>query len=313
MLVGNGTVPAQYDFINAYNSTMSPSTVHCANTSLTNFFARYLMQKAMSVFKWNLPETWSKNYFLYTLYVWGWVSVFETDKYGVICQGSGLEGYDIFYQPTHVVVTNPLLKKVKKLRIGRDCEVLRLTPDWGGIFDIIMYYADNMAMTAEATGMNVMNSKLSYMFSARNKAGAESLKTIMDKIMRGELAVFYDEKLKTTRPDMATTEPWTAFAQDLRSNFIAPDLQDTMRRWEELFDNEIGINNVRSDKKERLITAEAESNNFEAKSKCELWLDSLQEGCKKVNKMFGIDISVDWRVEENEPDTNFNGVVEQRT
>ena len=28
--------------------------------------------------------------------------------------------------------------------------------------------------------------------------------------------------------------------------------------------------------------------------------------------MFGIDISVDWRVDENEPDTNFNGVVEQR-
>ena len=69
-----------------------------------------------------------------------------------------------------------------------------------------------------------------------------------------------------------------------------------------MFDNDIGINNVRSDKKERLITVEANSNNFEAKSKCELWLEQLWESIEKVNNMFGTKISVDWR----EKNVSFN-------
>ena len=52
---------------------------------------------------------------------------------------------------------------------------------------------------------------------------------------------------------------------------------------------------MRSDKKERMITSEAEANNFEAKSKCELWLECLKESIEKVNKMFNLKISVDWR------------------
>ena len=113
--------------------------------------------------------------------------------------------------------------------------------------------------------------------------------------MSGNIDVFYDEKLRRANPTGGSEEPWSTFAQDLRSNFIAPDLQDSMRRWEELFNNEIGIDNVRSDKKERLITAEANANNFECKCKAELWLDTLKKCVGKVNKMFGTNIRVDWR------------------
>ena len=59
--------------------------------------------------------------------------------------------------------------------------------------------------------------------------------------------------------------------------------------------DEIGIDNVRSDKKERLITAEANANNVECRCKAELWLDTLKKCVEKVNKMFGTNIRVDWR------------------
>lgn len=307
MYNGYNTIPAGQDYINYYNGMYSPSTLHCRNNALHAYFVKYLLQKAMSVFEWELPKTWSENYFLYTLYTWGFVGVLETDKYGVICQGSGIEGYDIYYQPSHIVVTNPLLKETKPLRIGVECEVIRLTPDWSGIIDMINYYADQMAITAEATTINIMNSKLSYVFSAKNKAGAESLKKILDQIMGGNIAVFYDEKLRRANPTGGSEEPWNTFAQDLRSNFIAPDLQDSMRRWEELFNNEIGIDNVRSDKKERLITAEANANNFECRCKAELWLDTLKKCVEKVNKMFGTNIRVDWRHDATVNGGNNNG------
>ena len=41
-----------YDYINLYNASRSPSTVHVKNTRLRNYFRKYLMQKAISVFKW---------------------------------------------------------------------------------------------------------------------------------------------------------------------------------------------------------------------------------------------------------------------
>lgn len=283
-----------YDFINLYNSSYSPSTLHTKNNGLYNFFRKYLMQKVMSVFEFELPESWASNYFMYTLFMRGFIAVVNTDRFGVICQESGLQGYNVFYNPTHAVITNPLLTGILTPQIGIQCELIKLQPDYSGVSDIVGYYADNMAMAAEACEMNVANSKLSYLFSANGKSQAESLKKILDAVQRGELGVFYDEKLRTRNGTM-NDKPWETFATNLKQNFIAPDLQDTMRRWEELFCNEVGIPNVRSDKKERLITAEAESNNIECSSKSALWLETMKADIEKVNKMFGLDISVKMR------------------
>ena len=57
--------PYDYNHINIYNSEISPSTVHSQNAALTGYFRRYLLQKAMSPFKWKVPEVWAENYLLY--------------------------------------------------------------------------------------------------------------------------------------------------------------------------------------------------------------------------------------------------------
>ena len=48
--LGLNGLPASYDYINFYNASMEPSTVHVKNTGLSNFFSRYLIQKAISAF-----------------------------------------------------------------------------------------------------------------------------------------------------------------------------------------------------------------------------------------------------------------------
>jgi hypothetical protein len=68
-----------------------------------------------------------------------------------------------------------------------------------------------------------------------------------------------------------------------------------MRKIEAMFDTEIGIPNANTDKRERLVTDEVNSNNAETASKAELWLDELKTGCEKANKMFDLKLSVDWR------------------
>ena len=59
----SSNIPANYETINLYNSSFSPSTVHVKNTGLQRYFRKYLLQKAISVFKWTLPEEWDEDYF----------------------------------------------------------------------------------------------------------------------------------------------------------------------------------------------------------------------------------------------------------
>ena len=284
--------PYMYDYINAEVSQHSPSTVHTKNTELQRFFARYLLQKAMSVFKWDLPETWDRDYFLYVLYGIGYIAVLNTDKYGVIPQQCGLDGYNIFYQPKRALVTNPLLKGLRSLDIGTQCTLIKLQPDYGSVMDLVGFYADMMALTAETAGVNLVNSRLSYVFFGKNKNTAESQKKLFDRVASGEPATFVDTALY----DVQSGNPsWIPFQQNVGQNYIAGDALADLRKWEMLFDTDIGIPNANTDKKERLISDEVNANNVEVTSKADLWLDQLQKSFAQTSKMFGVKLGVEWR------------------
>lgn len=284
--------PYMYDYINAEVSQHSPSTVHTKNTELQRFFARYLLQKAMSVFKWDLPETWDRDYFLYVLYGIGYIAVLNTDKYGVIPQQCGLDGYNIFYQPKRALVTNPLLKGLRSLDIGTQCTLIKLQPDYGSVMDLVGFYADMMALTAETAGVNLVNSRLSYVFFGKNKNTAESQKKLFDRVASGEPATFVDSALY----DVQSGNPsWIPFQQNVGQNYIAGDALADLRKWEMMFDTDVGIPNANTDKKERLISDEVNANNVEVTSKADLWLDQLQKSFAQTSKMFGIKLGVEWR------------------
>lgn len=284
--------PYMYDYVNAEVSQHSPSTVHTKNTELQRFFARYLLQKAMSVFKWDLPETWDRDYFLYVLYGIGYIAVINTDKYGVIPQQCGLEGYNIFYQPKRALVTNPLLRGLRRLEIGTQCTLIKLQPDYGSVMDLVGFYADMMALTAETAGVNLVNSRLSYVFFGKNKNTAESQKKLFDRVASGEPATFVDTALY----DVQSGNPsWIPFQQNVGQNYIAGDALADLRKWEMMFDTDVGIPNANTDKKERLISDEVNANNVEVTSKADLWLDQLQKSFAQTSKMFGVKLGVEWR------------------
>lgn len=288
----NFSVPMSYNTKNLYNGLISPSTVHCKNTYLQRYFRRYLLQKAMSVFKWVLPDTWDQDYFLYNLYCYGYVAVIDTDEFGVIPQWGALGGYNVFYHPTYCIITNPLIKSIKQPVIGVDCTIIKLEPDYGSIMDLVNYYADMLALCAESTGINLLNSHVSTVFPASNKAMAESYKKMFDKVASGEPAVVVDKSLfdDTGKP------VWTPYQANISNEYIADRILTDMRKIEAMFDTDIGIPSANTDKKERLVTDEVNANNVETAIRCEMWLDEIKKSCEETRSMFGIDISVDWRV-----------------
>lgn len=293
-----------YNFINQYNAGISPSTVHTRNTELSLFFQRYLAQKIFSVFEFSgLPEEWSLNYWQYTLFLNGKLAIFDSPEYGVIFQHCTLAGRDIFYQPTNCIIANPLIRSPLEPRIGIDCALVKMQPDYCGAFDLVSYYADALALCAEGAAVNLVNTKLAYVFTADNKAGAESLKKIYDEIQAGNPAVFADKRLMKDDGSPA----WEAWSQNLQQNYIAGSILEDMAKWDARFNTEIGIPNVNIAKQSGVGTAEVLANNVDTKSKCEVWRETIAGGLDQANRMFGLNLGVKLRweeakVEEGDPD-----------
>lgn len=280
---GNNGAPYYYDYGTAISAIgCKPSTVHVHDNAAAYFYSRQLLQRAMSPFKFTLPDNWDHDYFLYCLYCFGFVAVIDTPSFGVIPQGCALRGYNVFYRPTNAVVNNPLIRK-DDYKIGADCELVKLTPDYFGIMDIVEYYGALLAVTYEGLAMNIQNSKLAYVFACADKKTAESLKKLFDNVQGGDLAAFYSQDL-----NLGTgAKPWEVFEQNLRNNYIANDILETMRDIFNQFDMEIGIaNSGVTKKKERVISAEVSATDEETRSKVDLWYQTIREGFRKVNDMF---------------------------
>lgn len=289
-------MPVLYDYNNAYNGQINPSTVHVTNTGLQWYFKRYLLQKAMAVFEWTLPESWNRDYFLYVLYCWGFIGVVNTDKFGVICQGAALKGYGVYYQPTHLVIANPLLTGILEPEIGTQAALIKLQPDYRGVMDRINFYADMLALSAETAGVDLVNSRLAYVFGAQNKQQAESFKKMFDGIASGQPAQFVDKSLFNEDG----TPNWLLFNQNIKNTYIAGDILDDMRKWELKFDTDFGINNSSIEKKERMLVDEVNSNNEEIRLWSDLALEQLRKGCAEARRLFGINIDVKYRLKGGE-------------
>lgn len=288
----DNVTPFDYQTQNYYNASRSPSTIHTKNTRLRRYFRKYLLQKAMSVFKWSLPEEWDKDYFLYTLYGLGYIAVIDTDQYGVICQGGALGGYNLYYRPSYIIITNPLIKGTITANLDNDCALIKLQPDYSSIMDMVGYYADLLALASECMGINMVNVKSGTVFGADNKATAETFKKMYDNLSEGDPAVVVGKNLM----DDSGKPAWFPFTQHIKESYVVSDIISDMRKIEADFCTEIGIPNSNTDKKERLITPEVNSNNVETASRCELWLEEIRKGLTKANKMFNLNLTVDWRV-----------------
>jgi hypothetical protein len=306
-------LPVSSEIINNINSCYSPSTP-IANSMEYRFYCRYLYQKAISVFKWKIPEMWNKTMFLLTLYSYGYVGVFRTGEYGVIYNPCTVGGRNIFYEPAYVMLANPLLPELtgKQLEIGTKCALIRLTPDYIGILDLIGFYAEKMALASQGIDVNIINSKLAYVFSAKDATMAKSFKKMFDQITDGEPAVIVDKKLFNDDG----SPNWQLFTQNLKQTYLADQLISDLRKIEDEFNTRIGIPNANTDKRERLITDEVNANNVETETLPELWLDNIKRGIDQAEKLFpeiSGQINCDWRVKPNDGTAQQSDPVDSRS
>lgn len=289
-------VPVSYDYLNLYASSYTPGVLHCKDNRTALFFFRYLMEKIYSVYEITIPEEWDRTYFLWSLFVCGRLAIFDTAEYGVIFQHCTLNGRGIYYQPTQAMIANPVLRNAKTLEIGRDCVLVKMQPDYCGAADIVSFYTDQLALCAEALNLNIVNSKLAYLFAAGNKAAAESFKKAFDQIMQGNPAVFFDKSLLNDDGELDLQ----MFNQDLSRNYIAGSILEDMAKIDARFNTAIGIPNVNIAKQSGVTVDEVHANDVDSKVNASLWLETIQKSFDEANRKYGLNLSIKFRFETPE-------------
>lgn len=285
--------PLFYPQLNMLAGTHIPSSYHTKNTLAFDFWTRAFYERLINGLKISVP--WGgdvKDFFNYCLYGNGFVCVFKTNEYGLSFQPCNVSGYDFYYRPTEAIVTNPVFQKTFK--IGDDCEILKLTPDYLGCFDIIYYYAEKMAELDCALKISISNEKNPKIYGASSKAKAETLKKIMDKVNQGNAVQIYDNRLFKSSDN--EDEPLTLFGNDARENYMTDKILNDMFTIISRFDTEIGIPTVPYQKKERMVTDEAKATIIDSQSRVLTWYETLKSSIEIVKKLFpDFDMSVEMR------------------
>ena len=294
-----GYTPLNYDQINNIEGRIQPSMLKYCNAVTYAYWQRSLFQRAISTLEFKgLPETWKasvRDFFYWCIFAYGYVGIFNKYEFGLSFQPGALKGFDFYYQPVEFIVANPKLKGMSgRFTIHKDCEILKLTPDYKGIFDIISYYA--MLLSALDSGINqsIVNSKFAWLIGAKNKAAAETLKKAFDKINSGEPAIVLDKSLLLEQDDKSKEDPWAFLERtNIKNDYLTTDMLMDRSTLLSAFDAEIGIRSLPYNKKERLVTAEAESREQDSTARLMVWKATLDSSLELVNKMFDTNISVE--------------------
>lgn len=280
--------PLNYRNLNIKENLFMPNTIKSYNNKTFAYWARALFQRACSTIIFdNIPENWKgspMDFLYYCLFRFGYVSVFNTAEYGTIFNPCNLSGYNVFYQPTKCNISNPAIDESLELEIGTDCELLRLTPDNMGIYDIIAYTAEKISTLDVSLNTTLINAKVGYIVAAKNRNAAEGLKMALDRINRGEAAVVLD---KTINDDSTTHDtPFQVMDNDIKGHYLGTELLTDFQTLINNFDTEIGIPTLPYQKRERMVTSEAESKIVDSTSRSVVWLDTLNASIEKIKKLY---------------------------
>lgn len=295
-------IPVTYRPINLATASNEPTGVHLLDNVVTQFYAKYFLKRTIATVKFTIPKEWSRFYFVYTMFCRGFGAILNYPGLGVIFQGGTCYGRDLYYQPKRFIVANPALKNLDLPIYGnsRDpkCVLLKLQPDFSGILDIVNIFANRIGLAYEAWNMNTQNSKLAYVGFFENKALAKSFEKLFDTIQSGKPAAAVGKGLLNENGKPL----WGTFANNLKSNYIAPEISDDMRKIMNEFDSFVGIpNNPDALKKERSIVAGVESNNVETETIIDTIIESLNDGFRAANEFFAGKLSVELKAEKRYP------------
>lgn len=145
----------------------------------------------------------------------------------------------------------------------------------------IMFYVNKLTEAERTMDVNIKACKTPVVFACDDK-DVLSFKRVFQQVDGNVPAIYADKGLNL--------DSVQAFKTGVQ--FMGKDLQDYANGVENKLLTFLGVNNTPVDKKERLITDEAQANNELIQSFADLQLEARQRAAEEINKMFGLTVTV---------------------
>lgn len=164
----------------------------------------------------------------------------------------------------------------------------------------VMHYVNKITEADRTMDVNIKACKTPVVFACDDK-DVLTFKRIFQQVDGHVPAIFADRGLNL--------DSISAFQTGVK--FLGNELMDYKRSVESDLLTFLGQDNTPVDKKERLITDEAEANNQLIASFADLQLEARKQACEEINAMFGLNISVRRRENVENSVDNVEKVVDE--
>lgn len=286
----NQSVPKRGKYLEALYEAygIEPTNVKGVFNSRTLYYESQLQRMAFAIVdvEFNSIHKWDKDYIREGLLINGYFTVTEDDNKVLLPLKCGVSGVNVFNRGTTAIIANPVVGSFNR-EIGINCELVYLQQKQGSRFrslkPVITLYAQKLANCDAAIDINLFNSRLPFIFSAKDQPTAESFKAMYDEIAQGNPAVYVDESLGKLLPNENGSNVTVFKGKEM---FIADVVQNEKMNIVNEFLTTIGINTANTTKRERQIVDEVNANNIEVKANIKLWKQNVEDCCDRVNAMF---------------------------
>ena len=253
------------------------------NNATYQFFFMKLMSIALSCFKWeNLPDSIDERFLELTLANRGSCLFFKDEELGFLTLPANLSGQLNVYNI-------PKIRQAfastgyNKMCDDKDSVIIFNNYLHFSSLSVVEHYAIRLYEMQRTIDVNVKAQKTPKIFKS-NEQQRLTLQNIFMKYEGNEDAIFIDKDF-----DMNALQVF-----DTSAPYVADKIRMLMSQTFSNFLNDLGIEAITTEKKERINEAETESTKGYVEIGRNIFLNARKQACDEINRMFDLNINVEF-------------------
>ena len=256
-----------------------------SNNGTFDMYFNRLKDYALSMFEWSgLPDSVSKRFLELIMFEEGKVVFFEHQEFGFMVAPVLDTGRQNHYR-------EPIRWRATGIDLNQELDATNSVIMWNNygrtpLIPIIRAYAYRLYQVEKTMDVNINSQKYPIIILA-DESQRLTLKNAYQQYEGNEPFIFGNK---------------SGFDKEAFQvlNTGAPFVTDKLMEYKHNLWNEamtfLGVGNAKQDKKERLVSAEVSANDEQIKTSRHTLLQARQDACEQINTLFGMDVSVDYKL-----------------